>query len=104
MLSSGLLSSLPILLFSKGLAATVVSWATALPQGWLVSHLPGLWGQTGQVQVLPSSIDCCVTLGEGLNLSEPLCPQQMSVPFLFPAFPELWAIVISQMSLEEDRF
>lgn len=126
LLSSSLLSSLQILLFSKGLAATCgltgncsppevshpnlrlsspgssCTSARALPPPGF-SHLQVLWGQAG-VQVLPSSTDCCVTVDTLLNLSEPLCPQQMSVPLPFLAFPELWAIFLSQISTEEDQF
>lgn len=52
-----------------------------------------------QVQVLPSSTDCCMTLEQLLNLPEPLCSQQMSVPSLFSASSELWAVFISPVPM-----
>lgn len=59
---------------------------------------PRLWSQADQVQVLPSSVDYCVTSDKFLNLSDPQSPQQMSVPFLFLAFLEFGAVFISQLA------
>ena len=112
------LISLQILLFSKGLAATSSLKVTSLEENHLSlrlsfpesSYIPALallppgfkslprTLKPELVQILPSSINCCVTSGKLLNLSEPRCPKQTSVSILS------LAVFISQLFIKEDQF